>query len=164
MKKRFLCIAAVLVCLICVVTVISVSTGIPFGSYTYTTTLTDEGPEEVQDYFLTSVAKGATVTLPRAFQQKVPIEVTGDAPYDPAALGEPLTAACDTTDEFEGPPEASSDNSRTYYVRFYVQKKSWTQTRFLNGKQDGVEAEPFSFPPGTRSFSSTTRYHKENAI
>lgn len=136
MKKRFLCLAAVLVCLLCVVAVSSVFA----GSRTYTTTLTDEGPEEVQDYFLTSVAKGETVTPTRAFRQKVLMAVTGDTPYDEAALGDSLTAAYDTKEKFTGPPESSPDNSRTYYVRFYVQKKSWTQTRFWNGKQHGVRS------------------------
>jgi hypothetical protein len=97
----------------------------------YVTTITSTGNEYASNtYFVTSVAKGQTITLTTGYTQALNVGFGSTTPYVTAQIGASLTASYTVTYQFAGPPETSSYNSREYRVRFYARQKNWTQDKY----------------------------------
>lgn len=108
--------------------------------YTYETTNKNSGSEYAKkpDSFVISVARGQVSTLTKKFSATVSTSITSGTPFLKSKIGTSMTASYSVSHKFKGPAENSSYNSREYRLRFYLQKKKWTQTRFLNGVKEKV--------------------------
>ena len=104
--------------------------------YNYSTSITYTGTEKAlsNDYFIISVAKGATKKLTSNFSQTVTTKIdvgTGkDSPFQLSGGLESKATYSQTKERtFSGPPEGGKANSREYRVKFYGRTFNWTQTR-----------------------------------
>jgi len=91
---------------------------------------------QAQSFFITSVARGMTIRLTRAFSQtlsmgfnagtgggaNMPFNITG-------SLNHSVTASVTTQVDLVGPPENGPHNTREFRVRFFGENVNWTQTR-----------------------------------
>lgn len=86
--------------------------------------------------FLLSVARGQTTSFTSSVSKTYKTTFSGSVPYSIAEFGaefsSSLTVTYTRSDTFAGPPENSSNNSRSYYVRFYGNEYRWTQTKTNN--------------------------------
>lgn len=73
------------------------------------------------NYFVISVAKGATVTLGVEWSKSLSASATHSAAKEPLKLNGTITKTYSASTKFAGPPENSSYNSRSYRVKFYAE-------------------------------------------
>lgn len=102
------------------------------------TTTTTETNASLSTHFVISVARGASTTLSAKFSKTKSSSaslnfsngVSGIIPPTPLTLGRSrtVTAEISITRVFNGPSETSEYNSRSFYVRFYGDKGTWTGT------------------------------------
>lgn len=103
-----------------------------------------------KDHFITSAAKGHTKTLTSSITKTSTLSISGSY-YDYAKLNldKSKTYTASTTDTFQGPPESSQYNSRSFYAREYVNKGSYKQyqcfNNFCSGAKSGTFNEPAKF-------------------
>lgn len=127
----------------------------PRGLYTFQTNLTKSGSEwAAQNFFIISVAKGATKTLQAALTQKLSIGITAGTPYSiTAELDYSVSAYYSVTLQWKGPPEGSPYNSREYRVQFYAQTYRWVQDRYLVGVHAGQVSGTLNKPTRYAEYS-----------
>lgn len=116
--------------------------------YTYETDILPVGEEKpLASYFVTSVARGMTLTLTDEFKKTVGITITSGTPYDRGQIQGSVTAKYTTSYEFAGPPEGSPYNSREYRVQFYYRDAIWFQKKLdLSGKLLGSQKGQAKLP------------------
>lgn len=127
-----------------------------FSDLKTTTTQTDVA---LNNYFVISVAKGATTTLSAEWKKTVKssVSINSNAQGIPAPLAGKLevsaevTARYTVTRKFQGPPEESPYNSRQYRVRFYGDKGTWT------GIAES-QVNPANRPKVSGTWTKPTRY------
>lgn len=87
------------------------------------------------NYFIISVAKGATITLSKNWTKTVNTSVSlsssnpDNVPIPTAGklgIAASMTAEYSTSRRFSGPPESSVNNSREYRVKFYGDSGTWS--------------------------------------
>jgi len=113
----------------------------------YQTTVTPvRNSERVNSrHFITSVARGETLTLSKTFTRTYTVGITtGTGQQRPwqmnGSLGASLTFTRSVGQQFVGPPETSRYNTREFRVRLYNESINWTQRRVnLNGTSIGEE-------------------------
>ncbi len=108
-----------------------------------------------KDYFITSVAKGETITLKKSVSGSLSLEVSGSF-WDKAALK--LKGSISTTIEagktYQGPPESSTANSREYRLRFYSYHGTFRQYKVDSQNQPyDVKNGSFKEPASWASYS-----------
>ena len=116
------------------------------------TTLTEGKEYEAQDYFVISVAKGQTTRLTSKLSKTLTVNFSsGDNPYISAEIGGSLTAEYSVEQEFSGPPESGTANSREYRVQFYAKTVRWVQNKYDNydnsliGRKSGTAHVPTKY-------------------
>ena len=104
-----------------------------------------------QDFFITSIARGQTMTLTQEALQTL-MEERIFYSVD-SITGEPIhrvIARHIKTYQFQGPSEMGFHNSREFRIQFYSENVIWSETRVNNliGTQrtsDGVKIQPIRF-------------------
>lgn len=81
---------------------------------------------EVEDVFVTSVAKGQTKTLGTTWSHTLNCDITGGIDQVSLGIKASITKSYSVTDQFQGPPETGTNNSREYRVKFYENRGSYT--------------------------------------
>lgn len=126
----------------------------PFPYYTYDTELTPLGdPYISKTDFIISVTKGQTVYLSKKYKGSVSLEIKTGTPYVEAMIGSGITCTYEKTQQFFGPPESSSYNSRSFYVRFYVQENKWVQRQYYWGMAIGTASGTAVIPTEYQTYS-----------
>lgn len=119
--------------------------------YTYETDIFPGGDDKPwASYFVTSVARGMTLTLESEFTKTLSITITSGTPYNSALIQGSVTAKYTETHQFVGPPEGSPYNSREYRVQFYYKDAIWFQKKLdlsgnLLGSQKGQAKLPTKY-------------------
>jgi hypothetical protein len=131
------------------------TTPAPYLGVSYDTSCTWSGSEwAAQNYFVISVAKGQTTTLTNTFTKTLNVGITVGEPYASANIGASVTATHTITQQFVGPPESSSYNTREFRVQFYARTANWTQIKYdFWGDYEGTRTGTASIPTRWASYS-----------
>ncbi|MCB6900223.1 hypothetical protein LI036_08835 [bacterium 210917-DFI.7.65] len=121
--------------------------------YRHVTTKTkDKGEYIKKDEFITSVARGQTITIGKTFTLSLSTTISGSY-YDKAELGfkNAVSLTIQKTETYTGPAADEGGNSKEYRVRFYAQNWKWKQERYLmpqnqlEGTKTGTAVEATRF-------------------
>ncbi len=98
-----------------------------YDLYLSWTTSRSYGSEYVdKDVFITSVAKGETISLKKKFTSSLGLSLESGAVYDSASAKSGLTSkvtySVEKKHKYKGPSEKSKYNTREYRVQFYAKK------------------------------------------
>lgn len=91
--------------------------------------ITNEYDAFAKDEFVTSVAKGQSVTLSSKWTGTLQSSISGECTVSELSLLSSITKEYSTSFVFTGPPESSSCNSREYRVKFYENRGTYTARR-----------------------------------
>lgn len=99
--------------------------------------------------FVTSVAKGQTITLGYAWSSSLSCSISGTIDAVSLGITSSISRSYTASQTFSGPPESSSCNSRSYYVKFYQNNGTYTATChdpfpgwYITYPVDGTYTEP----------------------
>lgn len=125
--------------------------------YVYETTKTPRGAERIgASYFVESCAKGETKTLTKEFTKVYHTQINTGYPFDDTLIGGSSSYTYSVQHTFSGPAEDSPFNSRSFYVRFYVQDYDWVQKKYSNFVLIGVASGTATVPIRPEAYSIDT--------
>lgn len=100
--------------------------------YTHNTVQIGFGRQRtMDDVFITSVARGQTITLSRQFSRTVGVNISsGKTPWIfEGNLSRSVTSTVTTTEQFQGPPNNGPYNTREFRIEFIGTPGTFRQTR-----------------------------------
>lgn len=122
--------------------------------YIYKTTKKEISDKYVDaNYFIISVAKGETVRLSKTFSKTCRLDITSGVPLDSTKIGSDITFTRMIFHEYTGPGEDSPYNSRSFYVKFYVQDYEWRQERYIYNTLEMWSEGTATIPKGYEAYS-----------
>jgi hypothetical protein len=103
----------------------------------------------VRNNFVTSVAKGQTITLGYNWSSSLSCNISGKIDKSSLGITGTLTSSYSASSTFSGPPENSQYNCRCFYVQFYESRGTYTATChdpfpgwYITYKESGSYNEP----------------------
>lgn len=78
--------------------------------------------------FVISVAKGQSLEIGYSWSSSLSCSITGGIDKNSLGITGSITSSFSATQKFDGPSEGSAYNSRSYYVRFYENRGTYTAT------------------------------------
>lgn len=109
------------------------------SGFKYRTSINSSKEVALNDYFITSAAKGQTIKLSSTYTRTVTTSIIAGTAFVKGDIGGSITAEYKETQSFKGPPENSYFNSREYRVKFYGNKVSFTQYKINSSNNKVVD-------------------------